>query len=282
MLRLTAEALGLGSTDDDVTADVLGRSQAGWLQGVDHVAVLVPDIDQARTAFTGRFGLVVVSDELLDQPAVRLVHLDAGNVDVQLVQPRGPGKLADDLARSGPGLHHICFGVPALADTLAEYGEDSGSVFLGGQGRRACFLSQRPSSLYIELIEFVDGRAYGTLAAATRRILGYWTDECRRALDQMLAHFADGAEVVTPDGRFVGREAIASFYQQSFAAYPQLAVDVTARYAGRGSHVFEFTAVLTDLQGGRWQVEGMNVITLNDGLIARLRSYEDRPFGLPA
>jgi methylmalonyl-CoA/ethylmalonyl-CoA epimerase len=264
----------------DVTGDVLTQLKAGWLRGVDHVAVLVPDIDDALAAFTTTFGLTFASDELLAEPAVRLVHLDAGNVDIQLVQPRGPGRLADDLQRGGPGLHHVCFGVPVLADALAELGESAGSVFVGGHGRKACFLTQRPSSTSIELIEFADGQAYGTLAAATRRILGYWNDECLRDLGRMLAHFADDAQVVTPDGRFTGRAAIASLYEQNFAAYPQLSVDVTARYTGRGSHVFEFTALLADPQGRRWQIEGMNVITLEDGLITRLRSYEDQPRGL--
>jgi len=275
VLRLTADALGAG-TGDEVTADVLAGSNAGWLRGVDHVAVLVSDIDAAVADFSRKFGLGIASDESLAQPAVRLVHLDAGNVDIQLVQPRGPGKLADDLERSGPGLHHVCFGVSALDNALADLGEPDGSVFYGGQGRRACFLAKYPGPLSVELIEFADGRAYGTLAPATGRILAYWTDECRRDLDRTLSHFSKGAEVITPDGRFIGRQAIASLYEQSFAEYPRLSVDVTARYAGRGSQVFEYTAVLIDRQERRWLIEGMNVITLRDGLIAQLRSYEDR------
>jgi methylmalonyl-CoA/ethylmalonyl-CoA epimerase len=245
--------------------------------GVDHVAVLVADIDAALPDFVGRFGLTQVSDETLTDPAVRLVHLDAGNVDIQLVQPRGPGKLQDDLQRSGPGLHHVCFGVPALAGALESLEESSGAVFTGGPGRRACFLSHRPSQLYVELIEFVDGEAYGTLAAATQRSINYWADECRRDLDAMLAHFTDDAEVITPDGSHVGRDAIAALYTESFTKYPQLEVDVIARYAGRGSHGFEFYAVLTDVAGVRWVVRGVNVVTLERGLIARMRSFEDAP-----
>ena len=87
------------------------------LLGVDHVALLVADIDRALPDFVGRLGLRVASDETLTDPAVRLVHLDTGNVDLQLVQPVGPGRLQDDLGRAGPGLHHICFGVPDLAES---------------------------------------------------------------------------------------------------------------------------------------------------------------------
>jgi hypothetical protein len=35
--------------------------------------------------------------------------------------------------------------------------------------------------------------------------------------------------------------------------------------------------VLTDTAGLPWLVEGVNLITVRDGLIARLRSYEDAP-----
>jgi methylmalonyl-CoA/ethylmalonyl-CoA epimerase len=239
------------------------RSQAASrIRGVDHVAVLVPEIEPALTEFSALFGFELVADEVLADPAVRLVHLDAGNVDIQLVQPLGPGRLT-------------------LSDALADLHEPDSGIFVGGQGRRACFLGSRPSQLNIELIEFAGGAAYGTFATAASRLLGYWADECRRDLGQTLGHFGANAEVVTPDGSFTGHEAIAGLYQRSFETYPGLAVDVLARFVGRGSHAFEFTAVLTDAENRRWAVEGVNVITLENGLISRLRSYKDAPRRLP-
>jgi hypothetical protein len=241
------------------------------------VALLVDDIDAALPDFLGRFGLHIASDETLTEPSVRLVHLDAGNVDIQLVQPTGPGKLRDDLDRAGPGLHHVCFGVATLSAALASVGESVDAMFRGGQGRPACFLTHRPSQLYIELIEFADGDAYGTLSTSTARLLDYWADECRRDLDRMMTHFSPDAEVVTPDGAFRGYEAIAAMYQKSYDTYPDLTVDVIGCFAGRGSHGFEYDATLTDTDGADWTVQGVNVMTLDNGLISRLRSYEDAP-----
>jgi methylmalonyl-CoA/ethylmalonyl-CoA epimerase len=282
LLRITAD--GLGCDGVDVTA--AERDPAGLaatadlmtgLRGVDHVAVLVPDIDAALGEFGGRLGLSVASDETLEDAAVRLVHLDAGNVDLQLVEPQGPGRLADDLKRHGPGLHHVCFGVPALPGALAGLGEPAQGTFRGGQGRPACFLASRPGGLYIELIEFAGGPAFGTFSTAMHRLMGYWADECSRDLPAVLAHFAADAEVLTPDGRYAGHDAIAGMYAGSFAAYPRLEVTVTGRFAGRDAHAFEYSAVLTDTAGLPWLVEGVNLITVRDGLIARLRSYEDAP-----
>jgi hypothetical protein len=61
------------------------------------------------------------------------VHLDVGNVDLQLVQPTGPGWMADDLARSEPGLHHVCFGVSSVSGTLKALGETDEGTFTGGR-----------------------------------------------------------------------------------------------------------------------------------------------------
>ena len=107
----------------------------------------------------------MASDETLDgHRRARLVHMDAGNVDLQLVEPLGPGRLADDLERQGPGLHHLCFGVPGLPGALAGLGEPGDGTFRGGQGRPACFLASRPGGLYVELIEFGGGLAFGTFS----------------------------------------------------------------------------------------------------------------------
>jgi methylmalonyl-CoA/ethylmalonyl-CoA epimerase len=273
LLRITADGIG---SDAAGLAAVAGR-QMTELRGVDHVAVLVPDIDAALGELGRRFGLTAASDETLDGTAVRLVHLDAGNVDLQLVEPIGPGKLADDLERQGPGLHHVCFGVPGLPSALAELGEPADGAFRGGQGRPACFLTSRPGGLYVELIEFGGGLAFGTFGTALRRLLSYWADECSRDLTRLLAHFTADAEVLTPDGRYSGHDAIAALYAESFAGYPRLEVTVAGRFAGRGEHAFEYAAVLTDTAGVPWLVEGVNLITVRDGLIARLRSYEDAP-----
>jgi catechol 2,3-dioxygenase-like lactoylglutathione lyase family enzyme len=260
-----------------VTVSPLTRNGAGRLVGVDHLAVLVADIDEALPEFLDGLGLTLVSDETLSEPAVRLVHLDAGNVDLQLVAPLGPGRIQDDLGRTGPGLHHVCFGVADLVGALNGLGQPLDGMFTGGQGRPACFLSSRPSQVFIELIECEGDDAYGTLDASTQRVTAYWADECSRDLDRMMTHFAPDAEVITPDGSFTGYRDIAALYQKSFSTYPELEVAITGRYAGRGSHCFEFAAVLTDIAGVRHEVRGVNVVTLRQGLISRMRSFEDPP-----
>ncbi len=246
-------------------------------RAVDHVAVIVPDMAQAIGTFAADLGLSVTSDDRLSDPPVRLVHLDAGNVDIQLVQPLGPGRVADDLAARGPGLHHICFGVSLLAETLASIGEETTEGFHAVKGRPACFLRRSPEQVPVEVIEFADSDTPGSFAAAAERIRAYWLDESARDMPSLLEHFAVDAVVEGPGTRVSGHEGIEAFYQQSFDDFPGLKVEISHQFSGRGSHAFKFEAVLTDRDGVEWEVKGVNVLTLRDGRIQFMRSYEDQP-----
>ena len=126
------------------------------------------------------------------------------------------------------------------------------------------------------------GDAGEAFSAATARIVAYWTDECARDLDKLLTHFTPNAEVITPEGCFHGRQAIASLYRKSFDSFPGLKVNVRAGFVGRDAHCFEYSAVLSDTADQEWLIEGINLMKLEGGLISHLRSFEDapRPFAI--
>ena len=121
---------------------------------IDHVALIVSDAEQWAQYYAGNFRLERVSDEELTDPNVKLVYLQAGKTVLQLVEPRGPGKLMDDLSRTGDAWHHVCFRVRDLDEFfLGLPGEGGAQTFIGGGGRRACFLSSAPGGVGIEVIE---------------------------------------------------------------------------------------------------------------------------------
>lgn len=122
--------------------------------GIDHVGMLVRDIDASLLYFRDVLGMQVVADDANEQAAARLVYLDAGNMILQLVSPYGPGAIADALETEGEGLHHVCFqveSIPAALEQLAP-GKDV-PITKGGRNRRTCFLPDRASGLVIELTE---------------------------------------------------------------------------------------------------------------------------------
>src|SRR4029453_6221712 len=122
----------------------------------------------------------------------------------------------------------------------------------------------------LELLEPCSADVGGPFSAAKARIIEYWTDECARDLDKLMAHFTEDAEVVTPERTICRRKAVASLYRKSFEDFPGLKVDVKAGFAGRDAHCFEYRAVLFDAADNHWLIEGVNLMRLERGLICSL------------
>lgn len=139
--------------DDQQTGEA---AVSAGISGVDHVALVVRDVEAALEHFTGALGLAVLRDEVTTASGgARLVFLDAGNVALQLVSPTGPdGPMAAHLAAHGDGLHHVCLAVDDIDAALAALAPGADVVVaVGGRGRRTAFLPGRPGGLITELAE---------------------------------------------------------------------------------------------------------------------------------
>ena len=115
-------------------------------KGLDHVAILIGDTDEALKLYRDRLGLPVLFTEVVNNGAVRLTHLDMGNTQLQLVQPLDESHpLYARLQQQGEGLHHLCFGVENVETAMAEAGEHGlewaqARPHQAPRGRRAAFL----------------------------------------------------------------------------------------------------------------------------------------------
>lgn len=125
------------------------------IDGIDHVAVVVRDIDVSAEDFRQRLGLQLVHDEIVDGLNVRLAYLQAGDGLLQLVQPVGEGPIADFLAAHGERLHHVCFAVTDIESALDAMidGHRRPTVVKGGRAMQTCFLPYQPSGLVVELAQ---------------------------------------------------------------------------------------------------------------------------------
>lgn len=123
-------------------------------QRIDHVGVIVADIDAAIDHFASRFGLSRSTDWTEPSGSFRLVYLRSGDTTLQLVQPLRDGPLASHLQTNGEGLHHICFSVADLDQATTTLGTPmQGPAYLSGQGVRVCFIDERVHGVLIELSE---------------------------------------------------------------------------------------------------------------------------------
>ena len=88
---------------------------------IDHIGVAVADLEAAIALHEQTYGMPLVHRETVDAQGVEAVLLDVGESHVELLRP-----LSDDtpvgkfLAKRGPGLHHVAYGVDDVETTLAE------------------------------------------------------------------------------------------------------------------------------------------------------------------
>jgi methylmalonyl-CoA/ethylmalonyl-CoA epimerase len=113
-------------------------------QGLDHLAIVVPDTEAALKIWRDALGFPVLYSEDVNGATVRLTHLDLGNTQLQLVQPlTRDHPLWTWLAKNGPGLHHFCLKVNDVAEAKeASPVHTAPNLHQGTQGKRALFLDK--------------------------------------------------------------------------------------------------------------------------------------------
>ncbi len=122
--------------------------------GINHLGIVVRDIDEALPFYVDSLGMTVGHREELPAVGVRLLYLETGADTLQLLQPIGPGAAWERLEHHGEGPDHICYTVDDIPSTLATLAPEAEvPIFTGGRGRRACFLPGRHHGLRIELVE---------------------------------------------------------------------------------------------------------------------------------
>ena len=121
-------------------------------KGMDHIAIVIPDTEEALKIWRDRFGFPVLFSETVADGKIMLTHLDMGNMHLQLVQPLTEEQpLSNWLEENGPGLHHICLSVDnidAACEKMTEVGLESAEQkpHQGTQGKRALFLDRRATA----------------------------------------------------------------------------------------------------------------------------------------
>ncbi len=127
---------------------------------VDHVAIVVPDIDAAMRFWRDGLGLPVDRIEDVPSQQASVAFLPAGETEVELVKPTSDDSgTARFLAKRGPGVHHVCFRVDDLTKTLAHL--KSMNIRLineepvsAGDGKRLAFVHpENASGVLVELYE---------------------------------------------------------------------------------------------------------------------------------
>ncbi len=93
---------------------------------INHVAIVVPNIDEGLAFWRDALGLLLGERRHVAQEAVDVAFLEAGNAHLELVQPTTDDSgVAQYLAKKGAGMHHLCLEVDdleAAMQRLREHG----------------------------------------------------------------------------------------------------------------------------------------------------------------
>jgi methylmalonyl-CoA epimerase len=134
-------------------------ADGGVLTAIDHVGIVVDDLDAAVGFYEQTFGAKVVHRERVEKDGVEEALLAAGGNYVQLLTPtREDSAVAKWLAKHGSGLHHVGYRVDSCQVAL-DRAVAAGVRALdaaprpGSRGTTVAFL--HPKSAYGTLIELV-------------------------------------------------------------------------------------------------------------------------------
>ncbi|RUA16524.1 MAG: methylmalonyl-CoA epimerase [Clostridia bacterium] len=88
---------------------------------INHVAIVVNDLDEAIHTYQNQLGLKVSKRLLMPEQEVEIAFLPAGESAIELIAPTtSTSGVAKYLSKRGEGLHHICLEVPDVHASLAD------------------------------------------------------------------------------------------------------------------------------------------------------------------
>lgn len=132
------------------------------IRSLDHIAIAVPDLDEAITRFATDLGIALDHVEDVTSAQTRTAFLPvSGPTNVELITPLdGAGPVAQSLDKRGPGLHHLCFRTDDLDADVAKLREKgwrftTDAPTPGAHGTRVMFIHPKSAGgVLIELAEY--------------------------------------------------------------------------------------------------------------------------------
>ena len=126
---------------------------------IHHLGIAVPELEEAFDTYTRLFGAELEHRETLEEQGVEAIAIKVGESRVELL-----GALAEDtpvgrfLAKRGPGMHHVAYGVEDVRIALADLAREGAQLIdeeprLGLYGLQVAFV--HPDSVHGVLAEVV-------------------------------------------------------------------------------------------------------------------------------
>jgi len=128
---------------------------------INHVAIVVKDIDAALAFWRDQLGLKLDHIEDVPSQASKVAFMPVGEGEVELVEPTNPDSgLAKYLNTRGEGMHHLCVEVDDIEGMLAQLKEKGVRLIneepIALPGRRMAFIHPKSTNgVLLELYELI-------------------------------------------------------------------------------------------------------------------------------
>ena len=91
------------------------------ITGIHHVGVAVADLDESIELYRSAFGAQLVHRARSETDGLEAAFIDTGTGEIELLSAMSPDSpVGKFLAKRGPGLHHVAYGVTDIAQALAD------------------------------------------------------------------------------------------------------------------------------------------------------------------
>jgi methylmalonyl-CoA/ethylmalonyl-CoA epimerase len=132
------------------------------IKKINHVAVVVDDLDAALEFWRDKLGLPLEHIEDVPSQASKVAFMPIGEGEIELVQPTVQDSgLAKYLEKRGEGLHHLCIEVDDIKDMMNGL-KEKGVRLINEEpvilpGRKMAFIHPKSThGVLIELYEVLD------------------------------------------------------------------------------------------------------------------------------
>src|SRR5262245_420012 len=129
------------------------------ITGLNHVSIVVPDLEAAARELNDKYGLAVGPRMVNAEQGVRLAYVELGASKIELIEPSRPDSPVAKFLERNPkgGIHHFCLGVDNVDQTVRDFGGAGVRVLGGGKpqhnvaGERIAFV--HPADFLGALVE---------------------------------------------------------------------------------------------------------------------------------
>jgi len=127
------------------------------LTKLDHIGIAVKSLEEALPFYRDHLGMNLIKIEVVDAQMVRVAFLALGSEIIELIEGTDEqSPIREFIAKRGEGIHHLCFQVLNLEESLKEL-KNKGVRLIdeiprpGADGARVAFL--HPATSHGVLIE---------------------------------------------------------------------------------------------------------------------------------